>query len=90
MTNIKVVKKDNRIEPFYESKIRTSLENVSDECMNCLNQSDINLIINSVIKELAPFPNCCISSVKIKALVYIKLKELGYDALANFYYDVKE
>ena len=87
--NIKVIKKDNRIEPFYRHKIRTSLENVSDECNTALNLSDINLIINSISSVLSMANEEYISSVKIKELVYYKLKDFGYGKIANLYYSNK-
>lgn len=83
---LSVIKKDNRIEPFYRHKIRTSLENVSDDCNTALNLSDINLIINSVLKELPTSKEGYVNSSKIKDLVYIKLKELGYEKIATLYY----
>lgn len=83
---MKILKKDGRVVDFVNSKLKTSIENASDDVPNCtLNESDINLIIGDLMNILERFHREATSSYEVKCIVFENLLKNGYKDIALAY-----
>lgn len=80
-----ILKKAGLVEEFSKTKLYYSIANASDEAEMVLNESDINLIINSLMKYIDKLGRNVISTKELRNYISKLLKETGYDKVEKFY-----
>lgn len=83
--NMKVIKKDGRLQEFRIRKIILSLERASDEARKSINESDSENISRMIMSEIRKLAVDKIESNKLKEIIIKCLKELGFTAIAEVY-----
>lgn len=82
---MKVIKRDGRIQEFMIDKIRTSLARTSDEINNPLTDSDLNVIVEAIMKNLKALKKDEVKSMEIREIVFERLNYFGFTNIANEY-----
>ena len=80
-----VLKKRTGVEQFDFIKLKRSIENVSDEINQPLNASEVDNIVKFIRESIKKDNLHIIESMKIRTMLVSRLKEIGYDKLADHY-----
>ena len=84
---MEVIKKDGRVQPLEKSKIKVSILNAAADTEVILNEADINLIVDDVVKNIehlrSQYGNT--SSFEINGSVIDILKREGFSEIINKY-----
>lgn len=82
---MKVIKKNGNLSDFIPNKIKTSIENASQDSGIPLNSKDIDLIIDDVEHILVALGREKTSSYEIKAIIFDVLKKYDFNKVAESY-----
>jgi len=82
---MKVRKKNGSIQDFNISKIKLTLERVSDEQGMPFTGSDLRMLTESIQEEIEKMQKEIVSSAEIHKIVVEKLKTFGFTQIAEAY-----
>ena len=82
---MKVRKKNGSIQDFDISKIRLTLERVSDEQGMPFTGSDLRMLTESIHEEIEKMQKEIVSSAEIHEIVVERLKIFGFTQIAEAY-----
>jgi len=84
---LKVIKKNKGIELFLKEKLKSSILGASNDSKTILNESDLNLIVNEVLKKLRYIrgENGITSTYEIRSVTIEVLKEFEFIGVAKEY-----
>lgn len=84
---MEVIKKDGRVQPLDENKIRISIANAASLTESILNESDINILVKDIIRKIeelrSEYGNT--SSYELIGTVIDILKRDGFDSVISSY-----
>ena len=89
---MKVIKKDGRIQSFDISKVRSSILGASIESNTIINESDLKIVSNRVVKVLNSIreENGITSTYEIFAVIIDSLNKYRFKDIASAYLGYKE
>ena len=89
---MKVIKKDGRIQSFDISKVRSSILGASIDSNTIINESDLKIVSNRVVKVLNSIreENGITSTYEIFAVIIDSLNKYRFKDIASAYLDYKE
>lgn len=82
---MKVRKRNGKLQDFNTNKIKLTLERVSDEFGRPFTGADVNILIESIEKNITDMGEEIIDSAEIHKIVVKKLREFGFNGIANAY-----
>lgn len=82
---MKVEKRNGVVEEFEPDKIVTSISNASDEVNQPLNESDLYVVMNSVVSDLQHDGKDKVVTDDIYNTIYNDLNTLGFSGVAESY-----
>lgn len=84
---LKVIKKNKEIELFLKEKLKSSILGASNDSKTILNESDLNLIVNEVLKKLRYIrgENGITSTYEIRSVTIEVLKEFEFIGIIKEY-----
>lgn len=89
---MKVIKKDGRIQSFDISKVRSSILGASIDSNTIINESDLKIVSNRVVKVLNSIreENGITSTYEILAVIIDSLNKYRFKDIASAYLGYKE
>ena len=89
---MKVIKKDGRIQSFDISKVRSSILGASIDSNTIINESDLKIVSNRVVKVLNSIreENGITSTYEIFAVIIASLNKYRFKDIASAYLGYKE
>ena len=89
---MKVIKKDGRIQSFDISKVRSSILGASIDSNTIINESDLKIVSNRVVKVLNSIreENGITSTYEIFAVIIDSLNKYRFKDIASAYLGYKE
>ena len=89
---MKVIKKDGRIQSFDISKVRSSILGASIDSNTIINESDLKIVSNRVVKVLNSIreENGIASTYEIFAVIIDSLNKYRFKDIASAYLGYKE
>ena len=89
---MKVIKKDGRIQSFDISKVRSSILGASIDSNTIINESDLKIVSNRVVKVLNSIreENWITSTYEIFAVIIDSLNKYRFKDIASAYLGYKE
>ena len=88
---MEVIKKDGRVEPLNPNKIKTSILNSTLDAKALLNESDIHILVEDIVKKIedlrSKYGNT--SSYEIMGVVIYVLKRDGFTDIIDRYIGFK-
>ena len=89
---MKVIKKDGRIQSFDISKVRSSILGASIDSNTIINESDLKIVSNRVVKVLNSIreENGITSTYEIFAIIIDSLNKYRFKDIASAYLGYKE
>ena len=88
---MKVIKKDGRIQSFDISKVRSSILGASIDSNTIINESDLKIVSNRVVKVLnSREENGITSTYEIFAVIIDSLNKYRFKDIASAYLGYKE
>ena len=89
---MKVIKKDGRIQSFDISKVRSSILGASIDSNTIINESDLKIVSNRVVKVLNSIreENGITSAYEIFAVIIDSLNKYRFKDIASAYLGYKE
>lgn len=89
---MKVIKKDGRIQSFDISKVRSSILGASIDSNTIINESDLKIVSNRVVKVLNSIreENGITSTYEIFAVIIDSLNKYRFKDIASTYLGYKE
>ena len=89
---MKVIKKDGRIQSFDISKVRSSILGASIDSNTIINESDLKMVSNRVVKVLNSIreENGITSTYEIFAVIIDSLNKYRFKDIASAYLGYKE
>ena len=89
---MKVIKKDGRIQSFDISKVRSSILGASIDSNTIINESDLKIVSNRVVKVLKSIreENGITSTYEIFAVIIDSLNKYRFKDIASAYLGYKE
>ena len=89
---MKVIKKDGRIQSFDLSKVRSSILGASIDSNTIINESDLKIVSNRVVKVLNSIreENGITSTYEIFAVIIDSLNKYRFKDIASAYLGYKE
>lgn len=84
---LKVIKKNKEIELFLKEKLKSSILGASNDSKTILNESDLKLIVNEVLKKLRYIrgENGITSTYEIRSVTIEVLKEFEFIGIIKEY-----
>lgn len=84
-----VIKKDLRKQKFAPDKIRISVASSADDVNFMLNKKDLDMVTKDAEKKIISLRGIDgqTSSYEIRCVVYETLRDLGFNKVANSYYN---
>lgn len=84
---LKVIKKSKEIELFLKEKLKSSILGASNDSKTILNESDLNIIVNEVLKKLRYIrgENGITSTYEIRSVTIEVLREFEFIGIIKEY-----
>lgn len=84
---LKVIKKNKEIEFFLKEKLKSSILGASNDSKTILNESDLNIIVNEVLKKLRYIrgENGITSTYEIRSVTIEVLREFEFIGIIKEY-----